>query len=296
MKVAIIGIGRVGSLIAIQLATRESCKEIVLIDKDSAKADKQAQDIDLISGNTKVYSGKYETTADSDLIVIAINSVKTEIEETVDQLKEVIGNVTEFNKEAHLLIVTQPIDLATYTAYKVSGFKKEKVIGIGTASNEIIFRSALAKELNYNANDLKITTIGEHGNNALPIFSSASLHGIPLDNLTDFDPAVLSKILEETKEQLKEDKEEKVNYIIPASITVKMIEAILYDTREVFTASFFLTGEYNMEETALSLPVVLGSEGILDVLNLDLSEEETKALNESANKIKTEITALEQSN
>jgi len=294
MKIAIIGTGRLGSLIGIQLASKEVCNEIVLIDKDTEKAKKQATDIDLITSNTTIFSGGYETTADCNIIVIAINTTNKDCEEMSENLKEIINRIVEFNHNAILLIATQPVDIATYIAYKVSGYDHSKVFGIGTLSDSSKIKTLLSKELNYNSADFKIPVIGAHGENVIPLFSCASLRGIPLAKLKKFNPDVIDKIIEDTKTLIKEEETEKVNYIIPAFLTIKVIEAIIHDKNHIFTLSFYQKGNYDVDNVALSLPVAIGSKGIAEILDIDLTEEEQAQLTANANHLKKEIAALEE--
>jgi len=292
MKVAIVGSGRIGSLVAFYLTVRDSIDEIVLIDKSKEKADTDAVDISYIPamiGNTKLYSGGFESTADSDIVVIAAQADKNNIEDQISNVKEIVDNVMKFNQDLIFIIVSDPIDVITYVVSKATGLPREKVIGAGTFLDTIAYKSILAYKLGHNPVDVEAMIIGEHGENMLALKELINIHGISLNSFPDIDKGVIDESYTMVKENRTNDLRSSLQFS-PAVAVANIIEAIVHDKRVLLPLCFMLNGEYGLKDVAISVPVIIGKNGIEEVVEIDLSEANKKQLELGAALLKTEIT------
>ncbi len=298
MKVAIIGSGRIGSLIAFYLTVRDSIKEIVLIDKSREKADSDASDISYIPaviGNAKLYAGGYETTADSNIVVIAAQSDPNNVEMQLQNVKEIVTNVMHFTQKAIFIIVSDPIDVLTYMVTKVTGLPRERVIGVGTYLDTIKLKSILAYKLGYTPINVDAMVIGEHGENMVALTEHINIHGLPIKSVKNIDKQLIKEALDSIR--AKSGKEEAASSHFSSAVAVAdIIEAIAYDERVLLPVSFLQQGEYGIENVALSLPAIIGERGIEDILEIDLAAEDRKRLELGAALLKAEIARYEKSN
>lgn len=306
-KVAIIGAGSVGSTFAFSLMRSGLAREIVLIDKDEKRAKGECMDLNhgaAFVPPVRIYPAGYEGCKDADIVVITAGSKQKPQESRLDLLqrnavimKEIIGSIVKYTKDAILLVVTNPVDVLSYVALKVSGFPKKKVIGSGTVLDTARFRYLLSEHCRVDARNVHAYIIGEHGDTELAVWSQANIGGM---NLSSYCPVcnrkgcnykeVLQKIFEEVKTAAYKIIEFKgATYYAIALSLVKIVSAVLRDENSVLPVSGFIENCYGVNDVYLSVPAIVNRSGIERQLELELSKEEAAHLKASAKKLKSEI-------
>lgn len=300
-KVAIIGAGFVGATSAYALFIQGIASEIALIDVKKEKAEGEALDLVhgmLFSKYTKVtYGSDYKLCQNADIIVITAGANQKPGETRLDLtkknakiMKEIIPQITKHNKTAILLMVTNPLDVMTYLALKLSRFTPNKVFGTGTILDTARFRHNLSEYYNVTPQSIHAYILGEHGDSEFPVWSSANIAGIPLKDFEKYNTKKLDEIFQKTKNAAYEiiSRKGATYYAIGLSIT-KIIKTILTDQNEVLPLSTFLKDYYGINNVCLSIPVIIGRKGIIKKLKIPLDKTEIKALKKSANIIKKNI-------
>ncbi|MFH1275774.1 MAG: malate dehydrogenase [Candidatus Woesearchaeota archaeon] len=310
-KITIIGVGNLGAAIANEIAARDLCNELVLVDIFKELAEGQALDIQQSlpfrnnsnrrdhnsdnsnnsdnsdnSNKTKVYSGDYELIKNSDIIVLTAGKPRTP--EMKDRLElaeinfKIVGSVLDeikkYSPNSIIITITNPMDIINHFIYK-NGFVREKVIGMGGQLDSSRFRTVLG----YPEKEVEAFIIGEHGANQIPVFSKIKIDGKDVA----FGVEEKNKIKEEIKmSSMQVIKKKGVTVFAPASNTADMVEAIIKDQKKMMTCSINLQGEYGLENVSIGVPVKLGKNGIEEIVIWDLSEEELVGLKETADKLK----------
>lgn len=306
-KVAIIGAGNVGATFAFSLMRSGLAREIVLIDRDEKRAKGECMDLNhgaAFVPPVNIYPAGYEGCKDADIVVITAGSKQKAGESRLDLLQrnakimeEIIGNVVKHARDAILLVVTNPVDILSYIAMKVSGFPKKRVIGSGTVLDTSRFRYLLSEHCRVDARNVHAYIIGEHGDTELAVWSQANIGGM---KLKDYCPLCarkgcnykteLQKIFEEVKNAAYKIIEAKgaTYYAIGLSL-VKIVEAILRDENSVLPVSMFIKEYYGVNDVYLSVPAIVNRSGIERALKLELSEDEIEKLRHSAQELKSVI-------
>ena len=303
MKIGIVGVGKFGRCLAYTIALKNIAKELALVDinKDNAKA----AHIDLeqgwsLTGLTKVITGGYEILADANIIIIAAGKPRRYgqkrfevISENIEIVTDIVRNIIEYNNDFLLIVTPNPVDVLTYVAYKVSGLPREKVIGIGTVLDTFRLKSLIATEFNLNPQDIGFYIIGEHGESMVPIFSKASVQGVPLNNLPNFKPKKLDELLAKIKQGGEDILKLKQSPVYaPALVAVHVLENIINNTKRIIPLSTYIQGEYGLDEVCLSLPFRIGQKGLEDIVNLKISDDEINNLRISSGVIRSEIDSI----
>jgi L-lactate dehydrogenase len=299
-RVVIVGAGNVGATTAYALMIQGIASEIVLIDIDKNKCDGEV--LDLLHGVSfvkpvRIWAGDYSDCKDADVILICAGQrqkpSQTRLELARPNAKivsEIVKNIIRYTKKAIILVVTNPLDVMTYFALKVSGLPKNQVFGTGTNLDSSRFRWTLAEKFGLAAISMHAFLIGEHGDTAVPVFSHTNIMGENIAKLSEYNPAAAKEIYEKTKNVAYEiiRKKGATFYSIALSIS-EIIRAILYDENHVLLVSSLLTGQYGLRDVCLSLPSVIGRTGIKKVIEIDLSPEELNKLRKSARVIQETI-------
>jgi L-lactate dehydrogenase len=308
VRIAIVGAGNVGATFAYSLVLNGLASEIVLIDADHARAEGQAMDIEHavpFSHPVRVWAGSYEDCKGALVTMIAAGASQKPGETRMDLLKRnvavfrsVIPEVAAVNQEGIILVATNPVDVLTYAAYKISGLGRRRVFGSGTILDTARFRALLANHFDVDARSLHAHIIGEHGDSEVPVWSLANIAGVRLADLhgegwARHDPETMANIFRQTKEAAYHIIERKgATYYAVAAGLLRIVEAIVRDQSTVLSASSLLTGQYGLSDVCLSLPSVINRRGIARVLELDLNEAERDQLSRSAEMLKSSIAEL----
>ncbi|MFD0944295.1 malate dehydrogenase [Savagea faecisuis] len=305
-KVSVIGSGFTGATTAFLLAQKELA-DVVIVDIPEMENPTKGKALDMLEASPVqgfdaniIGTSNYEDTKDSDIVIITAGIARKpgmSRDDLVQTNQKVMESVTEqivkYAPNAIILVLTNPVDAMTYTAFKKSGFPKERVIGQSGVLDTARFRTFVAQELNLSVKDVQGFVLGGHGDEMVPLIRYSSAGGVPLADLIPADR------MEEIIERTRKGGAEIVNllgngsaYYAPSAALVEMAEAILKDQKRVLPSIAYLEGEYGLNDLYLGVPTVLGASGIEKVIELDLTEEEQAALNKSADAVRSVMNIL----
>lgn len=296
-KCGIVGCGSVGAASAYTLATGGLFSELVLIDINKEKANGEAMDIShgiSFARPCRVYAGEYADLSDCGLVIVAAGVGQKPGETRLDLLrrnaavmKTVIGAIAAVNSECILLMVSNPVDLLTYMALRISGFPPARVIGSGTVLDTARLKYLLGQRLHVDSRNVHAFIIGEHGDSELAVWSSANISGVDLNDYCGLTGSCGTECLNDIYESVKHsaysiiDAKGATYYGIAMSVQ-RIAECIVRDEHSVLPVSSLISGHYGLQNICLSLPCVLGRSGVETVLDIPLSEEERSRLTSSA--------------
>ena len=299
MKISIIGSGFVGSTIAYTLMLSGLSSNILLVDKNTDKAIGECMDLNhgipFVSPVT-ISVGDYKDCASSDIVIITaganqkVGETRIDlINKNIDIFKNMIPQIAKYAKDAILLVVTNPVDILTYVTYKLSGFPKNKVIGSGTLLDTARFKYLIGQNLNIDTRNIHGYILGEHGDSEFAAWSSANIAGSPIDlYCNDRNQSYCKeKIFSEVKNSAYEIINKKgATYYAIALAVKRIVEAIYRNENSILTVSSILDGEYGIYDIALSVPTIIGKNGIVNTFKMPLDESEKTKLIHSANTLK----------
>ncbi len=304
-KVVIIGSGSVGSSAAFALAIGDVVNEIKIVDINTQKAKGEALDIShglSLVGSTKVNAGGFEDVKDADVIVITAGSPRKPGETRLDLLKknetiarEITKNIMKFYNNGIILVISNPVDILTYIIQKESGLPTSKVFGSGTMLDSSRFRYLIGENFTINVTDISGFLIGEHGESVVPIWSLVNIQGIPLNDFcTTYNKSIdKEKIEEEIRAAgAKVIQFKGATYYAIAIIIGHLVKAIVKNQNAIFPISSVIDGPYTIKDVALSLPSVVNSTGIQQVIEVSISNTEYQRLLASSDKLKSVLASL----
>ncbi|MGD8998763.1 MAG: L-lactate dehydrogenase [Anaerolineae bacterium] len=308
-KVAVIGAGNVGATFAYSLLLSGLVGEIVLIDVDRQRAEGEAMDISHavpLSNPVRVWAGDYADCAGADVVVVTAGTAQRPGETRLDLVKrnagifrDIIPTVSECNPTGILVIASNPVDVLSYAAWKLSGFPARRVIGSGTVLDTARFRYLLSEHLGVDARNVHAHVIGEHGDSEVPVWSLANVAGMRLDEYCrrercNLDDDVRARISHQVRDAAYEVIERKgATYYAVAVALVRIVEGILHDQHAVLSVSNLVPATYGIQDVYFSLPAVIGRRGVERVLQLALDESESLALERCAEVLHGVIDELE---
>jgi malate dehydrogenase len=299
MKITVVGAGNVGATTAQRLADKELANEVILV--DILEGIPQGKALDMYEAapvegtDTRVIgTNGYDETANSDIVIITAGLPRKPGMSRDDLLlknTEIVKGVTEQvaakSPDSILIIVSNPLDVMTYVAYKVSGFPKHRVMGMAGVLDSARFRTFISMELNVSVEDVSAFVLGGHGDSMVPLPRYSTVAGIPLPDLMDQE--TIDRLVKRTRDGGIEI----VNYLkagsayyAPSSSTVQMAEAIIKDKKRILPSAVWLEGEYGLKDVMVGVPAKLGKKGVEQIIEIKLSEEEQAALNKSAEGVK----------
>lgn len=307
-KITIIGAGAVGATTAYSLSTHAIADEIVIVDINTNKSTGNALDIAHgvpLSKPVKIYSGNYEDAANSDLIIITVGvpevvgeSRLVPLQKNTEILKNVIPQALRYSPNAYILMVTNPVDILTYVAYKVSNLPKARVLGLGTVLDSSRFKYLLSKELNLDGRSINGYMIGEHGDSQVAAWSKTKIAGCSIEEYCKVTNHELSSnFKEEIEAEVKKTafdvwEMKGPNCYCVADAVRTVSEAILRNERTILPVSSILNGEYGIHGVSLSLPSIVSRNGVEKVLAVNLDEKELKGFKSSASLMKSLLEQL----
>ena len=297
-KVAVVGCGFVGAASAFSLMQSGLFSEMVLIDSDPAKAEGEALDISHgvpFAKPIKIYAGGYDDVRNASLIVITAGANQKPGETRLDLVKKNIGIFKSIIPEIKsrgfkgiLLIVANPVDILTTVAQKLSGLPENRVFGSGTVLDTARLKSELGAHLNVDPRSVHAFIIGEHGDSEIAAWSSANVSGIPLNKFCEMrghfnhDEAI-KKIAADVKNSAYEIiKRKRATYYGIAMSVKRICEAIVRDEKSILPVSSMMHGEYGVDGVSLSMPAIVGKNGVETLVPLQLNETEQADLRKSA--------------
>ena len=301
-KAAVIGCGFVGSATAFTLMQSRLFSELVLLDVNMEKADGEAKDIAHgipFAGQMKIYAGTYDDAADAAIIIITAGANQKPGETRLDLVQKntaiyqsIIPEIVKRDFGGILLIVSNPVDILTYVALKLSGLPENRVLGSGTVLDTARLKYALGEHLGVDSRSVHSFIIGEHGDSEIAAWSSTNVSGIPLNDFCEMrghfnHDAAMDAIAEKVKNSAYEIISKKQATYYGLAMSVKRIcECIVRNERSILPVSAMMHGEYGIEDITLSMPAIVGIGGVETHVPIALSEEEAEKLVESAKKLK----------
>lgn len=307
-KVAIVGAGVVGTTIAYSLVLQEVCAEITLIDINEVKASGEAMDlqhgIEYCGRNTKITAGNYADCKDAEIVVITasapysgeLNRLQM-MDKTAGIVKSIVPNIMESGFDGIIVVVSNPVDIISYLVHRLSGLPKNQVIGTGTALETARLKQHIGEILNIDPRNVEAFVFGEHGDSLTVPWSHVRVSGKNLMEIIRDNPEYsnldLKKIEEDTRKAGFDvlGKKGNTQYGI-ASVATGIISAILRDEYKAIPISTYLEGEYGVSNVFCGVPAILNRYGVVDIVELHLTAEETAEFNHSVNVIQESVGKL----
>ena len=307
MKVTVVGAGAVGATCADNIARKELCEELVLLDIKEGITDGKAMDFmqsaTLLGSDTKIIgsTNDYSKTAGSNVVVIT-SGIPRKPGMTREELiginagivKYVTKNILQNSPDAIIIVISNPMDTMTYLALKSSGLPKNRIIGMGGILDSARFKYYLSTAMKCSAQDLQAVVIGGHGDTTMiPLTRLATYNSIRVSNLLDEETlkkvaadtmvggATLTKLLGTSA------------WYAPGAAGATLVEAIVRDEKKLIPCSVYLEGEYGQKDICIGVPVVVGKNGWEKIIDFKLNEEEQAAFNKSADAVRNMNGALE---
>jgi malate dehydrogenase len=303
-KITIVGAGNVGATTA-HWAASKALGDIVVTDIVEGVAKGKALDL-MQSGPVEGFdcsvtgTSDYADTADSDILVITAGLPRKPgmsrddlLEANANIINDVTPQLVEKSPDAVLIVVTNPLDAMVYLAYKRSGFPKNRVVGMAGILDTARFRTFLAMELNVSVKDVSAFVLGGHGDTMVPLTRYSTVAGIPVTEMMDQE--TLDAIVDRTRKgggEIVGLLKTGSAFYTPGAATAEMIKAILRDEKRILPCAALLEGEYGLDGIFMGVPVKLGAGGIEEIIEINLTDEEQAALNNSAGAVRELIDIL----
>jgi malate dehydrogenase len=299
-RITVVGAGHVGASTAQRLAERELAREVVVVDiiegLPQGKALDQWESAPVEGFDTRVVGSQtYEETAGSGLYVVTAGLARKPgmsrddlVTTNADIIKGISEEIARYSPDAIVVMVTNPLDVMAYVAKEVTGFPRERVVGMAGVLDTARFRCFIAMELNVSVEDVQALVLGGHGDSMVPIVSTVSVGGIPLTQLLDRER--IEAIVERTRKgggEIVGLLKTGSAYYAPSSAAVQMCESIVRDKKRVLPCAAWLEGEYGLNDVFVGVPVKLGEAGVEQVMEVELTDGEREALHSSAEDVKS---------
>lgn len=305
MKITVIGAGNVGATTAQRIVDKQLANEVVLV--DIIEGIPQGKALDMYEAapvektDVKVTgSNGYDETANSDIVVITAGIPRKpgmSRDDLMNTNSAIVKACTEAavakSPKSIIVVVSNPLDVMTYVAWKVSGFERHRVVGMAGVLDAARFRTFIAMELNVSVEDVSAFVLGGHGDSMVPLPRYSTVAGIPITEL--LSQATVDRLVKRTRDGGIEI----VNYLktgsayyAPSSSAVAMVEAIVKDKKRIMPCAVWLQGEYGMKDTFVGVPVKLGKKGVEEIIQIKLNDDEQAALGKSADDVKQSIAKL----
>jgi L-lactate dehydrogenase len=311
-KISIIGCGNVGTRYAYALIIRGIARQIVMVDIDHKRLEGEVMDLSHTAPYTSpvsIIAGTYDDIADSDIVVITAgrNQKPGEtrldlVKKNVELYKQIIPEIQNQAPKAIYLIVSNPVDILSYTAHKISGKPQNEVFGSGTTLDTARFRFLLAKHCNVNPQNVHAYILGEHGDSEFAVWNSAMIGGILIKDFCEMckfvDLSNSDKKFQAVFENVRDsayniiEKKGETSYGIGLALT-RISQAITNDENTILPVSVLIQDFYGINDLYLSLPSIINRNGVQQILKIELNDEEVKNFKYSANKVKEVVSKLD---
>ena len=311
-KIVIIGCGHVGVSTAFCLINQGLCDEIALIDLNEEKVLGEvldlSQSIEYMNRNTHVKVGRYEDCEDAQIVIITA-SVPTPqsgndrlkmLEPSLNVMKSIITQIKEHHFDGHLIVVSNPVDLMSYYAYKLSGLPAKQVIGTGTTLDTARLKYFIAQKIQVDPRSVHAMVIGEHGDSEMIPWSTVRIGGKDIYSVVQDNQ---SRLGQEPYQQMKKDtiqagweifnRKGNTCYGI-ASSTVGIIRTILHNENQILPVSTLLRGEYGQDDLFISVPAIIDRSGVREIVELRMTPQEQEEFNQSCQRLKSFYDLLNQ--
>ena len=304
-KITVVGAGNVGATTAQRIAEKELARTVVMVDVaegiPQGKGLDQYQSAPVEGFDTRVVgTNAYDETAGSDLVVITAGIARKPGMSRDDLLntnagivKSVSEQIRQTSPDAIVIVVSNPLDVMCYVAKAVTGFPRERVIGMAGVLDTARYRAFLAEAMDVSVRDIQAMVLGGHGDTMVPLVSYTTVSGIPVTQLLAQD--TLDAIVDRTRNggaEIVKHLKTGSAYYAPSSGAVQMVESIVLDQRRVLPCAAWLQGEYGLRDLFLGVPCKLGRRGLLQVLEVELTDAERQALEQSAQAVREPMAAV----
>jgi malate dehydrogenase len=303
-KISIVGSGNVGATAAHWIASKELA-DVVLI--DIIEGVPQGKGLDLLEAmpiekrdSYVLGTNDYADTANSDIVIITAGIPRKPGMSRDDLLNtnykimnDVVGKVVKYSPNCILIVVSNPLDAMAQAAYKLSGFTRERVIGMAGVLDSARFRTFIADELKVSVENVTAFVLGGHGDTMVPLARYSTVAGIPITEL--IAPDRLAQLVQRTRDggaEIVKYLKSGSAYYAPSSAATEMAEAILKDKKKILPCAAYLDGEYDVKGLYVGVPVKLGAKGIEQIIQIKLTAEEQSALNKSADAVKELVAVI----
>jgi len=304
-KITVVGAGRVGESTAQFIASKDLCREIVLIDIREGAAEGAALDIQedapLFRFDTRLVGGTdYALMADSDLIIITAGvprkpgmSRSDVLETNVRVTDTIIENTLKYAPNSKMLFVSNPVDILTYRAWQKTGWDRSRIFGQAGVLDSTRMASFIAMETGYSALDIDAMVLGGHGDSMVPMMRYTTISGIPVSNF--MDQKTIDDIVTRTRNggaEILALRQNSSAFDAPAAAVAAMVDAIVNDRKRILPTVAILKNEYGCDELAIGVPCVLGKNGMEKVISLDMNNEEQVNFDKSVSAVETDMETL----
>jgi malate dehydrogenase len=304
-KITVVGAGHVGATTAQGIARRQLAREVVMV--DIAEGIPMGKGLDMyesapIEGfDTRITgSNGYDEAAGSELVVITAGIARKPGMSRDDLLntnagivRDVSRNVKETSPDAIIIMVSNPLDVMAYVARETTGFPRERVIGMAGVLDTARYRTFLSMEMDVSVEDIQALVLGGHGDTMVPIVSMTTVSGIPVTHF--IEAGRLEEIIDRTRKggaEIVAHLKTGSAYYAPAAATTQMVEAIVLDKKRILPCAAWLEGEYGYQGIFLGVPCKLGRSGLEGIIEVELTEDERRALDRSADAVRELMAAL----
>jgi malate dehydrogenase len=304
-KITVVGAGNVGATAAQRVAEKELAREVVLIDivegipQGKALDQWESAPIELFDSRVTGTNG-YEESAGSGIYIVTAGIARKPgmsrddlLQTNAKIVREVCENIARVSPEAIIIMVSNPLDVMCYVAKKASGFPRERVIGMAGILDTARYRSFLALEIDVSVEDIQAMVLGGHGDTMVPLISYTTVSGIPVTHF--IERPRLDEIVDRTRKggaEIVQHLKTGSAYYAPSAGAVQMAEAIVRDKKRILPCAAWLEGEYGMNGLFLGVPCKLGRNGIEEIIEVELSDDERTALNKSAEAVREPMQQL----
>lgn len=304
-KISVIGAGNVGATLVQRLAEAELCKTVVSVDIVEGVPQGKALDI-LQSGpvygyDTKVIgSNTYDVIEGSQIVVVTAGLPRKPgmsrddlLELNAKILTDVSQNIKKFAPNCIVIVVSNPLDVMCHVALDVTGFPSERVIGMAGVLDSARYRTFIAEELNVSVNDVHAFVLGGHGDSMVPLPRYSTVAGIPITEL--MDKATIDRLVDRTRNggaEIVAHLKTGSAFYAPSASVVDMIESIVKDKKRILPCAVYLKGQYGVKDLYQGVPVKLGKNGLEEIIEIKLTEEEQAMLQTSVNDVRANVEKL----
>ncbi len=304
-KITVVGAGHVGATAAHSVARKHLAREVVMV--DIAEGIPQGKGLDMyetspIEGWDARITGSngYEASAGSDIVIITAGLARKPgmsrddlLQKNAEIVREVSKNVKETSPDAILIMVSNPLDIMAYVAKETTGFPRERVIGMAGVLDTARYRTFLSMEMDVSVEDIQALVLGGHGDSMVPVVSMTTVSGIPITHF--IERGRLEEIIERTRKgggEIVGHLKTGSAYYAPGAASAQMAEAIVLDKKRILPCAAWLEGEYGLDGLFLGVPCKLGRNGLEEIIEVDLTDEERSALKKSAADVRETMSTL----
>lgn len=305
-KVTVVGAGHVGSTNALRLVERDLAREVVVI--DILEGIPQGKGLDMLEAgpivgfDTRIIgTNDYADTKNSDIVVITAGLARKPgmsrddlLAKNASIVRDVAGQVKKTSPEAIVIVVSNPLDVMCYVAKQTLGFPANRVFGMAGVLDTARYRTFIAERLNVSVEDIQALVLGGHGDTMVPLVGYTTISGIPLTQF--LDKKEIDALIDRTRKggaEIVGYLKEGSAYYAPSAAVNQMVEAVVHDKKRILPCAAWMEGQYGISDTYLGVPCKLGRAGVEEIIEVELTGEERKALENSAEHVRSVIKQLE---